>query len=292
MSTEVYYFSGTGNSLAVARDISDKTSGKLIPIPSVIDEERIEIAADTVGIVFPVYHQGIPFIINRFANKIHKAEGKYIFGVCTYGDSPGISLEYLDSVIRSKGGKLDSGFAVRMPYNYITPSFTLKNFFRSFGLREISIEKQQKMFGAWESRLESVCEFIRSRKKGKLETKAKGIEKLVDTLNLRETLQRKVWLKVAGFEGDTGLPFLKSLQLMDHGFKCDDKCDRCGLCSRVCPVRNIEIIDGKSVWQHHCEQCFACLQWCPKEAIQFSNSTSFGKRYHHPQVKLSDMLIY
>jgi flavodoxin len=35
MSTEIYYFSDTGNSLVVARDIAVKMNGKMIPIPSV-----------------------------------------------------------------------------------------------------------------------------------------------------------------------------------------------------------------------------------------------------------------
>ncbi len=41
MSVDVYYFSGTGNSLAVARDIAEKTNGKLISIPSVMSKDRI-----------------------------------------------------------------------------------------------------------------------------------------------------------------------------------------------------------------------------------------------------------
>lgn len=53
---EVYYFSGTGNSLAVARGIADNTNGKLISIVSIIENERIISNADVIGIIFPVYH--------------------------------------------------------------------------------------------------------------------------------------------------------------------------------------------------------------------------------------------
>jgi flavodoxin len=38
---EIYYFSGTRNSLVVARDIAGKTNGKLIPVASVLDKESI-----------------------------------------------------------------------------------------------------------------------------------------------------------------------------------------------------------------------------------------------------------
>ena len=88
----VYYFSGTGNSFAVARDIARKINGELISIASVIDEESIKTDADMIGIVFPVYNQGIPYIIKRFINKTKYSLGeKYIFGVCTCGDSPCLS---------------------------------------------------------------------------------------------------------------------------------------------------------------------------------------------------------
>jgi len=56
---EIYYFSGTGNSLVVARDIAEKMNGNLISIPSVMDKESITTDADVIGIVFPVYYLGI-----------------------------------------------------------------------------------------------------------------------------------------------------------------------------------------------------------------------------------------
>ncbi|MBA7497980.1 hypothetical protein ES704_03164 [subsurface metagenome] len=291
MSTEIYYFSGTGNSLAVARDVAGKTNGKLISIPSVMDKESIKTDADVIGIVFPVYHGDIPFIIRRFVTKMNNLDKKYIFGVCTYGDSPGLSIKYLDKIIKSHGGKLAAGFAVNMPSNYITPSFVLNGFFKSFVLNETTIEKQQEMFINWKKKLESIYESVHTRKEGVFETKTDIKILLEHFLHLKETLGKTFWLKIAGFEGHTNLPFQESLQLMDWGFKCDDKCNGCGICSKVCPVRNIKMVCDTPVWQHHCEQCFACLQWCPKEAIQFGSKTSHGKRYHHPDVKVSDMMI-
>ncbi len=42
---------------------------------------------------------------------------KYVFAVCTYGDSPCIALEELEQLVESCESKLSAGFAVRMPYN-------------------------------------------------------------------------------------------------------------------------------------------------------------------------------
>jgi flavodoxin len=122
MKTVIYYFSGTGNSLAVARDIAEKTSGKLIFIPSVMDQQIIMTDADVIGIVFPVYFRavlgGIPLIIRRFTKKLADISSKYIFAVCTYGMGPP-DFSILSNAIQSRGGKLAAGFAVKMPFPYL-----------------------------------------------------------------------------------------------------------------------------------------------------------------------------
>ncbi len=290
MGKTIYYFSGTGNSLVVARGISENINAKLISIPSVINDSSLRITADIMGIVFPVYHQGVPLIIKKFVDKIHNLKDKYIFAVCTYGDSLGISLKYLDRNVKTNGGNLDAGFAVRMPYNYINPAFTLSNFFSSFKLREISQEKKQEMFNKWKEELKIISGYIQAQKRGKIEVKAEIIEKLVDFLNLRNSLQKYVWLKASGYEGNFNITFEESINLMDYGFNVTNHCNGCGVCSNICPIDNINIENNSPVWLHQCEQCFACLQWCPKESIQFRNGTLENKRYHHPEVNLSEML--
>jgi flavodoxin len=70
MSTKLYYFSGTGNSLVVARDIAAKIDGKLIPIPAVMDKEIIKIDADVLGIFSPTYCMRMPGIVERFIGKL------------------------------------------------------------------------------------------------------------------------------------------------------------------------------------------------------------------------------
>ncbi len=290
MKTKIYYFSGTGNSLVIARDVAKKLKAELVPIASIINENSIQPDADRIGIVFPVYNHGVPFIIKRFVDKLNNLNNKYVFGICTYGDSPCLSMEYLSNFLQQKGSVLSGGFAVKMPYNYISPTLKIKSFFSSFTLREIPFNKQQQMFKDWENRLEVIYGYIKEYKTGLIETKAESIERLVDKLNLRESLQKAAWLKVAGFRGHTDLSFIESIQLMDYGFKSDEKCISCGGCERICPVNNIKLSKGKPLWQHKCEQCFACLQWCPKAAIQFGEKTTGKKRYYHPDVKISDIL--
>ena len=70
MSTEIYYFSGTGNSMVVARDLAAKTNGKLISIPAVMDQDIIKPNAGALGIVSPTYYMRMPGIVGRFVGKL------------------------------------------------------------------------------------------------------------------------------------------------------------------------------------------------------------------------------
>jgi len=45
-----------------------------------------------------------------------------------------------------------------------------------------------------------------------------------------------------------------------------DKCLKCGLCSRLCPVNNIEMKEYP-VWHDSCEVCMRCLSFCPVNAV-------------------------
>jgi len=281
MSVDVYYFSGTGNSLVVARDIAEKTRGNLIPISSIMHKERIESDADLIGVVFPVYgFVRIPSIVNRFIGKLDDISSKYVFAVSTYGSVAGMGIKTFGKAVRSSGGKLSAGFAVHMPVNNITiPSFMYSG---TVG------DKERQLFANWRRKLDYVCNYVNARKEGKVEASNKLLFSLfypIDRFYGRWRIQSK-YNRLA----NANLNMDALWSMMDLSYYCDEKCDGCGVCSRICPVNNIKLVNGKPTWQHHCERCLACLQWCPKESIQFDKDSIGKKRYHHPDVELSDML--
>ena len=290
MEKTIYYFTGTGNSLAVARDIANLIEADLISIPQLMNKDKIENKADIMGIVFPVYHQDVPLIVKRFIHKLNNISNSYIFAVCTYGNSPTTSLKILDELIQKNNAGLSAGFAVQMPYNYISPSLNILNFFNSFSLHEPSAAQQAEMLTKFKIKQKEIADIVLNKKSNEIETEAELIERLIDKINLRNTLQKYVWLKVAGYKDKTGLSFQSALKYMDYGFKVDDNCNSCETCVKVCPVNNIAIKTGKPDWQHSCEQCFACLQWCPQSVIQFREGTKGQKRYHHPNITLTDII--
>jgi len=281
MSTIIYYFSGTGNSFVVARDLAEKTHGNLISISSVMNKDRIRTDAQVIGIVFPVHGiSRIPSIVERFVGKLDDVSSKYIFAVTTYGSMAGGAVKSFRKVVESCGGKLSAGFAVHMPMSNITiPSLMYSG---TVG------DKEQKLFESWRKKSVFVYEYISTRKEGRFEVTNKLLTSLfypIDKIFARWRIESKYnKLTNSNLNKDELWP------MMDVSFHSDEKCDGCGVCSKICPVRNIKIVYNAPAWQHHCERCMGCLQWCPREAIQFDKVSINKKRYHHPDVELSDMI--
>lgn len=261
MKTKIYYFSGTGNSLSVARDLASNIKGnvELVNIAKEIKKDKIEIKEDCVGIIYPVYFEGTPLIVSRFIDKIQADNGSYFFGIATYGGMAAGAIRHLSNKFKSKGLKLSSGFVMQMPGNY-TPMYDVK-----------SNEFQDKLFAKEKEKIVKIANIINEKMEYPLE---KG--SFVTNLIFTEIGHN---IKSPKFPNQ------------DKNFFSDEKCSSCGTCSKVCPVNNIKLQNGKPEWQHHCEQCFACFHWCPEKAIQFSSKTAKRGRYHHPEIKLKDLLI-
>ena len=80
-----------------------------------------------------------------------------------------------------------------------------------------------------------------------------------------------------------------------------DKCIGCNTCVRVCPQGNIELVESQTkdrpsgAKQAHigdnCTACLSCVHFCPQQAlITNGRETRKDRQYHHPDIKLKDML--
>ena len=80
----IFYFTGTGNSLFVARKIANSinTNAMLISIPQVIDEQQTY-TDDVIGFVYPQYAAGLPKMVRRFIQS-NTFKANYFFAVNLY----------------------------------------------------------------------------------------------------------------------------------------------------------------------------------------------------------------
>ncbi|MCL2757194.1 MAG: 4Fe-4S ferredoxin, partial [Coriobacteriia bacterium] len=72
----VFFFTSTGNSLAIAKRIG----GNLVAIPQVINSPETHYSDDTIGIVFPVYRLAPPRMVRQFLDKV-TFEADYTFAI-------------------------------------------------------------------------------------------------------------------------------------------------------------------------------------------------------------------
>lgn len=256
MKTNIYYFTGTGNSLAIAKQLGDKLeNSQLISIPKIIHKNEI-IASEVVGIVCPTYMHNIPLIVADFIKKLKNPQ--YLFWVLLNAGEPGNILKSVQKLCSSQNITIDATFNVIMPSNYAPYGSTPE-------------EKQQILFKDAEQKLDLITNTVGSK------------EKLFEKSNT-SFFKRNVF---PGLLYKLGYRFISQ---MDKSFIADTKCNGCEICSKVCPVDNITIIDHKPQWHNQCQQCYACLQWCPQEAIQFGKRTIGVTRYHHPDITLNEII--
>jgi ferredoxin len=189
--------------------------------------------------------------------RLEVVPGAYLFAVAVNGKQVSRTLIQLEEVLRERGLTLSAGYSIVLPSNY-TP-------FGGPGPKR----EQEKLFAAAGARVEEIAGTVSRRERGPIE-KGPLWQRIAFTPIYRMTLP-----KLGGF---------------DHSFRVDEKCTGCGTCARVCPAGNIELVDGKPAWQRRCEQCFACIHWCPREAIQIGKRSEKTARYHHPEVKLEEVI--
>jgi len=259
MKTTIYYFTGTGNTLAVARDLERNLGDtELIPIPKMMTREEIVIDADAVGIAFPVYFLNIPGMVREFVKRIRFNGSPYIFGIATCGERPGPALFSMKALLDEKGTTLSAGFVVVMPENYIGP----------VDLMEDAPHRQEKYTGV-KDRIPAIAAAIRERKS--------SVPEGSDSLILR-------------FGGRLTSILMTSVYRTPRRLHATEKCNQCRTCERICPARNIAVDKGSVQFGNSCTQCYACIHWCPREAIEIGGRTTGKPRYHHPEVTLADML--
>jgi len=288
MAVQIFYFSGTGNCLSVARAIAKSAGSIPVSIPEVVGASRISTQADIVGIVFPAYlaaMHGVPLIVDTFISKLEDIQSKHLFAVCSCGGYEIVNavppLKNLAKLIRSLGGRLFAEFSVRMPMNNLNYDHIPIPIERN---SEVIIEKSKNA-------ISDICTRITSNRRERHRFLRSIVNFFLSPMNAALAKPSlKSLREMAKQPADSKMSFKELIPLTDRSITLDENCTGCGACTKVCPVHNILKVEDKPVWQHRCEMCFACDEWCPQKAIHHW-SRAYGVKYHHPDVKASDMYM-
>lgn len=248
----IYCFSGTGNTLYVARMLAEKTGLELHSFTA--DELRrpadavLSTDSDLIVWAFPTYSWGIPPVVRRLMR-----EARFDFppdalhvAVTTCGDDVGRLASMFRSEMARRDVKAGAVFSVQMPNTYVM----MKGF--DTDSEEVAERKID---------VSAVC----------VDNIAHAIMQRSDAPLVDDVVKGGfAWLKTNVF-----YPWFVRFDMSPKGFRVDrNACVGCGKCVAVCPMDNVSLDASKCPsWGLDCAFCTACYHVCPRHAIEWKNTT-------------------
>lgn len=280
LGTEIFYFSGTGNSLHIARELQRRIpKTKLIPIVGIMGEEKIVPSSSVVGFVFPQYASMAPRIVEDFIRKMELDSVQYLFAVATRGRTDCRAFSEIDKILMKQGRRLDSFYVLTMPSGS-SPLLADPE-------EQVTEEKINQLESKAQSKLDQIQRTVNNMEVNRdedLRSETPPPSFLVPLMPLIELL----------------IPILLPLGKMvesKFSFYTDEKCTGCGLCGEICLANRITLSSGRPIWSERikCFGCLACFNYCPTQSIQIKSKwylksyTEKNGRYHHPSISAQDI---
>lgn len=253
----IFYHSGCGNSRFVAEELAKRLGEELVYIPDANLHGRWSYALrrdESMGFVWPVYAWGPPKLVTTFISKLRLiGKPKYLYFVCTCGDEAGLSERLFRKALSKKHLQLDASFCLQMPETYIN-------------LKPMKLDTPEGAAAKIEAvrrRLPDIA--------GSIERKERGSQMIVGG----QALLKSYIIR----------PLFYTFLVTDRRFRTTQACNGCGLCTKVCPLKNIGMENGKPKWYGSCTTCNACYHSCPQNAIQFGKASLGKGQYLFPKDK-------
>ncbi len=231
-----------------------RIGGELVSIPQAVKENRYEFTDDKIGIIAPCYGFTVPRMVTEFLAKA-KLNSPYIYLIVTYGNNAGDAAAWVTNYAAKCGINI----------SYAATLLMIDNYLPQYDLRE-----QYKMEKHTEESIDQLIADINDRKK--------------------DIVQSSAGMRVTTKLMRVGMEHI-SLINSPKEFSVSDACVGCGICTKVCPRGNIEIVDGKPVFHNSCEFCLGCVNNCSKKAIQMKRDKNKGEeRYRNEHISVKEII--
>ncbi|TVR65887.1 MAG: hypothetical protein EA427_17220, partial [Spirochaetaceae bacterium] len=275
----VYHFSGTGNSLAVARKIAESVPDtELVSIVPLLHSPEASAISPVgpVGLVFPVHMNGLPVPVRTFLRMADFSSVDYLYAVATHGGLPGNAGGLINRILSEAASSphlLDEFFSLEMILN--TPKGVApRPLMRMNWAETITAAQVDAMVERTDTELAAIIVSISMRTTG-FAARYRTDRHLRGTLGTRLLWRLTEW-------PTPRLPFLLDEQA----------CTRCGTCRDVCPSGRVVLnSSGSPSWpaRSPCYFCYACFNYCPEEAVGVKHYRKRDGRYHYPGISADDI---
>lgn len=243
----IIYFSGTGNSRFVAKELGKLLEDDVISINALFKTHQKGNFHSQKSFVFvnPCHMSRMPMDVENFLMESHFSGHKDAYFIFTAGQAIGNAYRYCQKICQHHGLVYKGTQAIQMSANYVVMYDVLD--------RKHAYDKA----------------------KGAL----KDIQKIANVIKQNDTLKNDQLRghKMYGMMA----PIFRRFMVNDHKFSVKkSECIQCHQCVDVCPFGNIHLIDGEPVWNGHCMHCMACINICPQKIIQYGHQTQKRNRYY------------
>ncbi len=247
--SDIYVFSGTGNTLSIAKKIAEvfNKNGKTARVLRIeaTDPKNIDLTV-TIGIGCTVAFWNTYPLVKKWIKALPPSNGTEVFLFDSMGDASMRMIALIGEELEEKGYKIIASKEFIMPNNFLL------------------VENEEK-------------------KLKKLNITMKLVEKFAEDIITEKNCKVKGGLIYSLFFMVTSL-LLKTwhwkLSQKIFGFKINHQiCTKCGLCADICPKNNITMSEFP-VFNNRCEICVRCVSYCPVKAIScrllYKNRTHKG----------------
>ena len=244
----ILYFSGTGNSKYVAKQIADALGDEIVNLNDRIkagDTSLVE-TGERVIIVTPTYAWRIPRVVCDWLLKTELRGTRLAWFVMTCGSEIGNADKYNRELCAEKAISCMGTAQIVMPENYIA----------MFSAPQA--DKARQIVAQAEPSIDRAIAAIQSN-----QSFAPTRNNLYDRF----------------MSGPVNLSVYKFLVNAD-ALTVSDACIGCGQCAKRCPMNNVTLEDGKPIWGKACTHCMACICYCPVSAIEYGKKSVGQPRYH------------
>lgn len=244
----IFYFTGTGNSLAAARALAAEGE-PVIDITRAQEKGSFTYEVEPgekVGFVYPEYCSSVCRPMVDFVRRVTLKNAKYVYAVITCASGKAKSAGYFAHLLAEHDISLSVWFSVMMPNNCLIYFPTQDGDKAAEVLREADAQLAQ-------IKTELSKKALRNPGKWRAGAFSQNIVKIMGTTK---------------------------------PYRVTDKCIGCGQCAKNCPDHAIQMHGNRPVWvKKSCAKCTACINRCPAQAIEHGKGSAERQRYVHPILK-------
>ena len=257
MRIKIGYFTSTGNTLWLglkAKKIMEE-QGHAVELYEIIKDSAAFSQADCemTGFLYPVWGSNPPDVMVDYLLSMPEGGGEKIFFVgncCAFTGDTGLRWK---KILEKKGYDVFYMDHIIMPTNLNIP-YLPENAWKKVPVGE----ELKNMLSKAEEKIKEVCDSIL---RGDKKVEGRG--------------------PISRFGGFMQRTFYWTADWYKSRFSVDkERCVKCGLCYRVCPVGNISKTEnGDTIFGKKCILCAKCYNLCPVNAVLISDKSIDDNKY-------------